>query len=178
MRERTVMKNNLRAARLLAAVALAACAAAASPATAVAPGQFAPEISATAAGGQPLRLGSFQGQVVLLDFWASWCGPCKKSFPWMNEMQAKYGPAGLRIVAINLDERREDAEHFLAQVPAKFTIGFDTQGKTPGLFGVKGMPSSVLIGANGFIDSLHAGFRDEDATVLEQRIARALEARR
>jgi cytochrome c biogenesis protein CcmG, thiol:disulfide interchange protein DsbE len=93
-------------------------------------------------------------------------------------MQAKYGPAGLRIVAINLDEQREAAERFLVQVPAKFTVGFDTQGRTPGLFGVKGMPSSVLIGANGFIDSLHAGFRDEDAAALEKRIVQALEARR
>jgi hypothetical protein len=96
----------------------------------------------------------------------------------MNEMQAKYGSQGLRIVAINLDEQRENAERFLAQVPAKFTIGFDTQGGTPGAFGVKGMPSSVLIGANGFIDSVHAGFRDEDAALLEKRIVSALEARR
>jgi cytochrome c biogenesis protein CcmG, thiol:disulfide interchange protein DsbE len=172
------MKNKRRGSRLLAAFALALCSALALPALALEPGQRAPEINATAAGGQPLRLGSLKGQVVLLDFWASWCGPCKKSFPWMNEMQAKYGPAGLRIVAINLDEQREAADRFLAQVPAKFTVGFDTQGKTPGLFGVKGMPSSVLIGANGFIDSLHAGFRDEDAAELEKRIVQALEARR
>jgi cytochrome c biogenesis protein CcmG/thiol:disulfide interchange protein DsbE len=173
-----MIKNNRRATRLLAAVALIASGALAMPAAALEPGQRAPEIKATAAGGQPLRLASFKNQVVLLDFWASWCGPCKKSFPWMNEMQAKYGPAGLRIVAINLDEQRADADHFLSQVPAKFTVGFDTAGATPGLFGVKGMPSSVLIGANGFIDSVHAGFRDEDAAALEQRIVRALEARR
>ncbi|MGM9490956.1 TlpA family protein disulfide reductase [Ideonella sp. YS5] len=172
------MKNDRRGTRLLAAVAWALCSVLSLPALALEPGQRAPEINATAAGGQPLRLGSLKGQVVLLDFWASWCGPCKKSFPWMNEMQAKYGPAGLRIVAINLDEQREAADRFLAQVPAKFTVGFDTQGATPGLFGVKGMPSSVLIGANGFIDSVHAGFRDEDAAALEKRIVQALEARR
>jgi len=148
------------------------------PASALDVGQRAPEIAATSANGQALRLGAFKGQVVLLDFWASWCGPCKKSFPWMNEMQAKYGPKGLRIVAINVDERREDAERFLAQVPARFTVGFDVQGGTPGAFGVKGMPSSVLIGANGFVDSLHAGFRDDDPALLEQRIVSALEARR
>ena len=172
------MKSKRWRARPWAAGVLAVCGAVALPALALEPGQRAPEINATGAGGQPLRLGSLKGQVVLLDFWASWCGPCKKSFPWMNEMQARYGPAGLRIVAINLDEQREAADRVLAQVPAKFTIGFDTQGTTPGLFGVKGMPSSVLIGANGFIDSLHAGFRDEDAAALEKRIAQALEARR
>ena len=173
------MKNENRwAARRLGACWALACALGSSPALALEPGQRAPEISATTPTGQSLRLGGFKGQVVLLDFWASWCGPCKKSFPWMNEMQAKYGPKGLRIVAINLDEQRENADRFLSQVPAKFTIGFDTQGSTPGAFGVKGMPSSVLIGANGFIDSVHAGFRDEDAALLEQRIVSALEARR
>ena len=173
------MKNHHRwiARRLGLGCALAGVLACA-PAWALEPGQRAPEINATALGGQSLRLGAFKGQVVLLDFWASWCGPCKKSFPWMNEMQAKYGPKGLRIVAINLDEQRENAERVLAQVPAKFTVGFDSQGITPGAFGVKGMPSSVLIGANGFVDSVHAGFRDEDAAVLEQRIVSALEARR
>jgi cytochrome c biogenesis protein CcmG, thiol:disulfide interchange protein DsbE len=173
-----VKNDNRWAARQLGACWAFAFALASSPALALEAGQRAPEISATTLTGQSLRLGGFKGQVVLLDFWASWCGPCKKSFPWMNEMQAKYGPKGLRIVAINLDEQRENAERFLAQVPAKFTIGFDTQGSTPGAFGVKGMPSSVLIGANGFIDSVHAGFRDEDAAVLEQRIVSALEARR
>jgi cytochrome c biogenesis protein CcmG, thiol:disulfide interchange protein DsbE len=148
------------------------------PALALEAGQRAPELAATGTNGLSLRLGALKGQVVLLDFWASWCGPCKKSFPWMNEMQEKYGPKGLRIVAINLDERREDADRFLAQVPAKFTIGFDSQGGTPGAYGVKGMPSSVLIGANGFVDSLHAGFRDEDMALMEQRIVSALEAKR
>jgi cytochrome c biogenesis protein CcmG/thiol:disulfide interchange protein DsbE len=140
-------------------------------------GQRAPEISATAANGQVLKLGAHKGQVVLLDFWASWCGPCRKSFPWMNEMQAKYGAKGLRIIAINVDERRTDADRFLAQTPARFMLGFDPQGASPTAYGAKAMPSSVLIGANGFIDSLHAGFRDEDAAMLEKRIVSALEGR-
>jgi cytochrome c biogenesis protein CcmG/thiol:disulfide interchange protein DsbE len=140
-------------------------------------GQRAPEISVTGANGQTLRLAAHKGQVVLLDFWASWCGPCRKSFPWMNEMQAKYGSKGLRIIAINVDERRADADRFLAQSPAKFMLGFDPQGTAPAAYGAKAMPSSVLIGANGFVDSLHAGFRDEDAALLEQRIVSALEGR-
>jgi cytochrome c biogenesis protein CcmG/thiol:disulfide interchange protein DsbE len=144
---------------------------------AVQPGQRAPEISAAGANGQALRLGAHKGEVVLLDFWASWCGPCRKSFPWMNDMQAKYGPKGLRIIAINMDERRADADRFLAQTPARFTLGFDPQGATPAAYGAKAMPSSVLIGANGFIDSLHTGFRDEDAALLEKRIVSALEGR-
>lgn len=173
------MKNNKRWPMRLAGLCLPLLlAGACGVAQALEAGQRAPEISAAAPNGQSLKLAAFKGQVVLLDFWASWCGPCRKSFPWMNDMQAKYGPKGLRIVAINVDERREDADRFLAQVPARFQLGFDPQGATPGTFGVKGMPSSVLIGANGFIEHLHSGFRDEDAQQLEQRIASALEARR
>ena len=73
-------------------------------------------------------------QPVLVDFWASWCGPCRQSFPWMNAMQAKYGARGLQIVAVNVDAKRADADKFLEQVPASFSIAFDSQGDTPRRF--------------------------------------------
>src|SRR5262245_36267509 len=66
-----------------------------------------------------------RGDVVWLDFWASWCVPCRHSFPWMNAMQDKYGPLGLTIVAVNLDAERSDADRFLATMPAGFRIQFD-----------------------------------------------------
>lgn len=147
---------------------------AAQAADAVAAGQRAPEISAQGSNGQPLKLAGLRGQVVLLDFWASWCGPCKQSFPWMNAMHAKYAPQGLRIVAVNVDKRREAAERFLAQSPARFTLAWDEEGRTPETFGVRTMPSSVLIDGEGRVLHVHAGFREEDAADLEQRIGAAL----
>ena len=76
-------------------------------------GKPAPAFDLPAAGAQKVRLADLKGRVVLVDFWASWCAPCKQSFPWMNEMQAKYGPKGLTIVGINVDKKREDADKFL-----------------------------------------------------------------
>lgn len=144
---------------------------------ALAAGDRAPEIAATA-NGAPLRMSALRGQVVLVDFWASWCGPCKQSFPWLNAMHAKYASQGLRIVGINVDTKREDAERFLAQVPAKFQLAYDPRGETPAAWQVKAMPSSVLVGPDGRVLYVHAGFREEEAAALEARIAAALAERK
>jgi len=162
----------------LAGAVLALAALHAGPAAAVKEGDRAPEIAAKKDAATPLRLSAYKGQVVLLDFWASWCGPCKQSFPWMNALHAKYAAQGLRIVAVNVDPRREDGERFLAQRPAQFLVGWDPDGATPAAYEVKAMPSSVLIGADGRVLHVHAGFRDEDAAALEVRIAAALADRR
>jgi peroxiredoxin len=92
----------------------------------------------------------------------------------MNEMQAKYGAKGLQIVGINLDSKRADADKFLAEVPASFVVAFDAQGDTPKRYGVKGMPTSVLIGADGKVIQMHAGFREDERKALEDAIVAAL----
>lgn len=117
-----------------------------------------------------VSLASAHGEVVYVDFWASWCGPCRKSFPWMNAMQQKYGAQGFRVIAINVDKRRSDADRFLAQVPAQFTTLFDAAGATPAAYDVKAMPSSVLIDTNGNVSLVEEGFRDERRDELEARI--------
>jgi len=123
-----------------------------------------------------LRLADLKGRVVLVDFWASWCAPCKQSFPWMNDMQAKYGPKGLTIIGINVDKKREDADKFLVGTPAKFTVAFDTTGKVAQSYQPKGMPTSFLIGADGVVRNVHVGFRDSDRDDLELELAAALAA--
>jgi cytochrome c biogenesis protein CcmG, thiol:disulfide interchange protein DsbE len=122
----------------------------------------------------PVSLAAMKGKVVYVDFWASWCAPCKQSFPWMNEMQAKYGARGLQIVAVNVDARREDADKFLAEVPAGFLIGFDAKGDSPKRFQIKGMPSSVLVGPDGQVVKVHAGFRPDERAAQEAAIVAAL----
>lgn len=146
------------------------------PVQALDKGQRAPELSVSDAQG-PLRLSQLKGSVVYLDFWASWCAPCKQSFPWLNEMQARYGAQGLRVVAVNVDQRREDAARFLAQVPARFQVVYDSSGATPRAYGVKAMPSSVLIDAEGRVLLAHSGFRGDDGAELERQIAAALAQR-
>lgn len=101
---------------------------ASSGAEAQAVGSSAPAFELPTAG-KPVRLADLKGQVVYVDFWASWCVPCKLSFPFMNDMHAKYGPLGLTIVAISVDRKREDADRFLRATPARFVIAYDAEMK-------------------------------------------------
>jgi thiol-disulfide isomerase/thioredoxin len=160
--------------RTVTAALLAAGGMGAWPAFAIEAGQPAPDVELPAALEAPPRLSALKGKLVYLDFWASWCGPCRQSFPWMNEMQAKYGARGLQVVAINLDAKRADADAFLAQVPARFGLAFDAAGQSAKRFGVKGMPTSVLIGRHGEALRVHQGFREDERKTLEDAIAAAL----
>lgn len=165
--------------RFVARFSLAAAVAAAvfsSSAWAAAPGDVAPEVKVAGPKGEVV-LSKLKGKVVYLDFWASWCGPCRQSFPWMNEMQTKYGAKGLQVVGINLDSKTADAEKFLAEVPAKFTIGFDPKGEAPRAYGIKGMPTAVLIGPDGKVIEQHGGFREDERGHLEEMIVKALAAK-
>lgn len=136
-------------------------------------GAAAPPLDLPGRDGQ-VQLAKLQGKVVYVDFWASWCGPCRQSFPWMNEMQARYGAQGLQIVGVNVDAKNDDARAFLAATPARFLIAFDPAGATPRAYGIKGMPSSVLIGPDGKVLFEHAGFKDADRAELEAAIKAAL----
>ncbi|MBC3918166.1 TlpA family protein disulfide reductase [Undibacterium sp. CY18W] len=138
-------------------------------------GSAAPAFDLSGAEGN-VSLSKYQGKLVYLDFWASWCGPCRQSFPWMNELQAKYGSQGLQIIGVNLDQKNEDARQFLVTTPARFVVAFDPAGTTPRSYGVKGMPSSVLIGPDGKILFEHAGFKDADKSALEAKIKSSLGA--
>jgi len=158
------------------AVALAAAEFAAG-ASATEVGEPAPAFALPTAAGETIALDKLKGRVVYVDFWASWCGPCRRSFPWMNEMQQKYGAAGFTVVGVNVDKRRPDAEKFLQQTPATFTIVHDPAGKTPEAYGVKGMPSSYLVDANGKVVAVESGFRDEQKAEFEARIKTLLPAR-
>jgi len=166
------MQPRKSGATLLAALALGV-AAYCSDAGAAAVGQGAPEFELPGAGGA-VRLSALRGKVVYVDFWASWCSPCKQSFPWLNEMQARYGAQGLEIVGINVDARRSDADQFLLQVPARFKLAFDARGDTPSRYAAKGMPTSFLIGRDGTIVATHVGFRVDDKGRFEEEIRRAL----
>ena len=121
-----------------------------------------------------VKLSDYKGKTVYLDFWASWCGPCKQSFPWMNDMQSRYGAKGLRVVGINVDQKTDEAKAFLKDNAASFDVAFDQGGKTPKAYAIKGMPTSVLIGPDGKVLSVHSGFKDEQRDELEQQIKQAL----
>ncbi|MEY8879735.1 MAG: TlpA family protein disulfide reductase [Leptothrix sp. (in: b-proteobacteria)] len=136
-------------------------------------GALAPEFDLSGPAGR-VQLSQLHGQCVYLDFWASWCGPCRQSFPWMNEIAQRHAGRGLQVVAINLDAKPADAERFLAELPAHFTVLFDAKGDTPRRFGVKAMPTSLLIGPDGRVLWQHVGFRADDGSALERQITDAL----
>jgi cytochrome c biogenesis protein CcmG/thiol:disulfide interchange protein DsbE len=117
-----------------------------------------------------LDLTSLRGRVVYLDFWASWCGPCKQSFPWMQTMKETYERQGLTVVAVNLDMDRADANKFLEQFKPTFDVRFDPTGELAESYKVEGMPSSVLIDRHGVTRFTHVGFRPIDGAVYEAQL--------
>ena len=107
---------------------------------------------------EELDLSAYKGKVVYLDFWASWCVPCRLSFPWMNQVQQVYAPKGVVVVAVNVDRDRAQADAFLSQMPHNFRVVYDPSGKIAGQFNFKDMPTSVLIGRDGKQHFVHSGF--------------------
>lgn len=138
-------------------------------------GGAAISVSATDAD-YPVDLDAYRGKVVLLDFWASWCAPCRSSFPWMNEMQDKYGDEGLVVIAVNLDNEPDEAAGFLERNPAGFEVAYDPDRSMARAFGVDSMPNSFLIDRRGEVRLQHRGFRVAEQTVYEAAIAELLGA--
>ncbi len=125
----------------------------------------------------PAKLSDLKGQVIYLDFWASWCKPCRQSFPWMNQMQQTYADKGLQVLTINLDTESELAQQFLAQIPANFPIVYDPEGNIAEQYALVGMPSSYLIDADGIIRYRHKGFFTQQTPRYEQEIQQLLQER-
>jgi thiol-disulfide isomerase/thioredoxin len=114
------------------------------------------------------------GKVVYLDFWASWCVPCRQSFPWLNAMQAAHQQQGFVVLSINLDTKISHAKAFLEKHPANFDIIYDNEGKLSKKFALKGMPSSYLFNRQGKIIANHLGFNQQKKQNYQQEIIDAL----
>jgi len=125
----------------------------------------APNITIAARDGRPLILASLQGKVVVLDFWASWCAPCRKSFPFLDALQTKHATEGLQVVGLTLEDDDDAVNGFLESVPVQFTIARDPSGKAGDAFGVVAMPTTFLIGRDG---TIAARFEGGDASVHDK----------
>lgn len=119
-------------------------------------------------------LAQFKGKVVYLDFWASWCAPCRRSFPWLDGLQRKHGAEGFVVVAVNVDTDRALASGFLREVPVGFKVAYDPKGELAAQWKLLGMPSSFLIDRSGKVRSSHQGFRKGDEAKREAEIAQLL----
>lgn len=133
-----------------------------------------PNVAVQTADGVDVRLADYKGKVVLIDFWASWCPPCKTSFPALDALYREYRARGLEVLAVNLDERRHDADTFLAAHPHRLTVLYDPKGVSPQAFGVKGMPSSFLIDRAGNIRFTHMGYSGNVDDSYRQEVAQLL----
>ena len=124
-----------------------------------------------------INLAKLKGKVVYLDFWASWCDPCRKSFPWMNDMHSRYDSKEFTIIAVNLDSSKQDAKEFLQKVPANFQIAYDPDGTVANKYNLKAMPSSYLIDKKGQLVLAHKGYRESDSTEIETRINKLINSK-
>ncbi|NOU20170.1 MAG: TlpA family protein disulfide reductase [Methyloglobulus sp.] len=123
---------------------------------------------------QSTDLSQYKGQVIYVDFWASWCGPCAKSFPFLNEMHEQLKGQGLQIVGVNLDENPDEAKAFLAKYPASFTVVADVSKQCAKDFQVKAMPSSYIIDRKGVVHHVHLGFRPGEAKEVRMIVEKLL----
>lgn len=121
-----------------------------------------------------LDLEQYKNKVVYLDFWASWCGPCRKSFPWLNSIESKYKDQGLVVIGINLDNEFANAEDFLKAVPAEFALFSDPSAVWADQYKLIGMPSSFVLDGNGEIRHRHVGFKKASIDSYEESIVSLL----
>ena len=148
------MKNPIAA--ITAALILAV------PALAGAPGTAAPQFSLTARGGQNVSLAQYKGQVVMLNFWASWCGPCRQEMPLLESIYKKYNKLGFTMLGVNVEPDSNAANAWLKETPVSFPILYDTESKVSKLYDVAGMPTSVIIDRAGKVRLIHRSYRPGD----------------
>ena len=117
----------------------------------------------------------YPNKVVYLDFWASWCVPCRQSFPWLNEMQAKYRDKGLVIIAVNLDRDVNKAKQFIQRFPADFLLYSDPKGLLAQKYKITAMPSSYLFSGEGELIDKHLGFKKSEVANYEANIVKLLD---
>ena len=131
-------------------------------ASAGAPSGAAPGFSLPSRDGSPISLTQFKGQVVMINFWASWCGPCRQEMPLLDSIYRKYNKLGFTLIGVNVEPDKAAAEAWLKQTPVTFPVLFDTKSTVSQLYSVPGMPTTVFIDRKGNVRTLHQGYKPGD----------------
>jgi len=121
-------------------------------------GVVAPDFASKSDSGRNVRLSELRGQVVLINFWASWCGPCRQELPLLNKMYGQYRAAGFMLLAVNVDDNRKDADAMLKRLDLRLPILFDVSKNVAKLYGVDTMPATLLIDRDGRVRYVHRGY--------------------
>jgi peroxiredoxin len=166
------MVRILQVARLLAVAALAVAAAGAN--AAVTPSASAPDFTLPSLDGPNLRLQEQRGRVVMINFWASWCGPCRVEMPHLARLYEKYRGSGFTVLAVNIDESPQKAASLATQLGMRFPVLLDTDKKVSRLYDLSTMPSTVLVDRDGRVRYVHRGYRDGYEETYDKQIRELL----
>ena len=130
----------------------------------------APDFVLKSDSGENLRLSEFRGEVVMINFWASWCGPCRQEMPLLDELYAQYQPMGFTILGVNVEEDSTKARKMLGDSPVNFPVLFDNDSEVSKLYNVVAMPSTVLVDRNGNVRYLHQGYKPGYEEAYQQQV--------
>jgi peroxiredoxin len=122
------------------------------------------------ADGENIRLSEYRGQVVLINFWASWCGPCRQEMPHLESIYRKYEPLGFTVFGVNVEQDRHKADKVLRDIPVSFPILFDNENQVSELYGVDAMPATILVDRDGTIRHMHRGYKPGYEQEYEKQI--------
>lgn len=130
----------------------------------------AQDFTLKARSGKNIKLSELRGQVVMINFWASWCGPCRQEMPLLDDLYKQYKDYGFTLLGINVDENRDAAQKLLSQVPVTFTILFDPTSSVTELYKVDAMPSTILIDRDGNMRYLHRGYKPGYEKIYDEQV--------
>lgn len=156
-------------------VAVLALMMSAAAAHAVEAGDTAPLVKGPLEDGSTFTLESLRGEVVYVDFWASWCAPCRRALPAFDKLYRELGDAGFTVVGVNVDRQRSAALRMLDELSPSFPNVFDPEGQWAARYSLPGMPSGYLIDREGVVHYRHVGYQERDLPKLEQKIRQLLE---
>ena len=120
--------------------------------------------------GSNIRLSEYRGQVVMLNFWASWCGPCRQEFPHLDDLQQKYSDLGFTVFGVNVEQDRASADKVLRDIPVTFPILFDDENVVSEQYGVDAMPMTLLVDRDGQVRHLHRGYKPGYEDKYEEQV--------
>ena len=134
----------------------------------------APNFTLKSNSGKNLKLSESRGEVILLNFWASWCGPCRQEMPLLDSLHNKYKGLGFKVMGVNVEENSKEAIKILNDIKVSFPVVFDTSNKVSELYNVSAMPSTVLIDRDGKMRYLHKGYKPGDEATYKQWVKKLI----
>ncbi len=132
--------------------------------------QAAPDFTLKSLGGENVRLSELRGQVVMINFWASWCGPCRQEMPLLEALYQRYNPLGFELLGVNVEQDVDDAKRWLADTSVSFPVLLDPTNQLTKMYQVKAMPSTILVDRDGNVRHLHKGYKPGDENTYQDLV--------